>query len=1596
VPKFFYYIRFTLIFIAYFSSILVYEAAGQGRPGGGGGSTSSIDLNPALEWDKRSEVGERLTALGTDLLGDSIDPHMGGLSFNHTDIVLPGNSALPVQLSRSLSQGYYHSFSENVEFGDWKYDVPRLSLVTAFQSASQSSQWGGSRCTDPQSTFVQKMYSGGASINPSNWAVPVDYSNGLLLEVPGQGSQHVLTKSTTVSLPFPTAAKYVTPQGWYLTCGTASDGGQGFIAYAPNGDKYKFTKYLEFNYRNLGAVTPDGGNAGSSRLIGRRHTMLMATEVTDVHGNWVKYQYDGSGRLTKIHSNDLRSITLSYSGSSKVVSSATANGRTWQYNYTTANIADIKVGEYGTNKKILSSVTRPDGTAWSFNLLTMHNRPSSGTYCTNPGGGMNLTHPNGVTGTFYVKEKKHRHGYAEWMTETTRRCSGAFSNPAQPTLYDIYHAPIEIMSVTQKTISGPSIPTSQWNYTYESDVVETRYPTGHQYAGHPIATSGDDPTNWTKVLNSDGSETVYYHFWNLLLVPNVNPEFSGKLDHQETKASAGGTTVESVEYDYVSAGMFGGSYLPKIYPGSGVVIDVISPSSSGSSIQIGKLVQKRDGDTFTTEYKYNTTQSSSSYSYGKPIQTKVYSNVSTTPQLTDTVYEYNTAKWILNLTKTVTVNSRLTDTYNYNSFGKPFTHYKYGIKVGEFEYYTSGNSNGALKTFTNSLNQDTDLLNWKRGKPQQIKRADNTSVYQYVDNNGWLTSVVDARNNTTSFSRDDMGRLTNIYLPGSWDDTSISYAFSVNGATQTINKGQSRVTVTYDNMFRPILERTQAVDTNWSAYVNTEYDALGRTVFKSQPSTSSITNAGTASTYDALGRILTQTETVTPFAKIRHEYRSSHRHRIYDPSNAYTDYYSYGYQGAGNEDYRKIFNSLGINTSFTKNVWGELTHVRQWGTQNGYTVDETQKYYYNNTRRVCRHYTPETGATKYQYDNLGQVVAYAKGQSNSGCAVPTSNARVNLSYDLLGRPKNTTFNDPNTPNILSSYDPDGNLESVNRDGIIWTYSYNNISAIENETLELDGISYAIDYEYNDSGNLTKKTLPSGRKINYTPDGLGRVLTVKNYTSILASGTHFHASGQVSNMNLGNGHVFTQTLNARLLPLRLYTKKGSTYAIDQTYDYDSRLNVKTITDAVVSGNNRINTYDAMSRLLTASGPWGSGAFKYDAIGNLRKKTLGSRIINTSYNGNNRLVQSSDSGLTGTRNFGYDPRGNVISAGNLNFVYDYSDQPVSISGTANGYGAASGTYTYDGNLKRVKSNINGKLTHSIYDISGKLVQTKVIANTNNPTELTEYIEGANGTLARLTNGIVTYLHNDILGSPQSGSSASGSISWKQQYSPFGEEIQSNSGNDDKAGFTGHIKDSDTGLNYMQARYYDPVIGRFYSNDPLGFRDVHSFNRYAYANNNPYKFTDPTGKSSLIISPKINVVTRISPVAQGVRTSLANSQKTAVSQTPKQQFQQATNQIKSNMQESVKNSKPEVRQPSLKEAVDPKTSTTSGNIMEAIKHVIKNAGDFFGSEAGATLQTTPENGGGMFDGMDDDTKRVIMELNTVIPNSQNNPLHEKTPAA
>ena len=126
-------------------------------------------------------------------------------------------------------------------------------------------------------------------------------------------------------------------------------------------------------------------------------------------------------------------------------------------------------------------------------------------------------------------------------------------------------------------------------------------------------------------------------------------------------------------------------------------------------------------------------------------------------------------------------------------------------------------------------------------------------------------------------------------------------------------------------------------------------------------------------------------------------------------------------------------------------------------------------------------------------------------------------------------------------------------------------------------------------------------------------------------------------------------------------------------------------------------------------------------------------------------------------------------------------------------------------------------------------------------------------------QIPGGELTYYHNDVLGSPIAASDQYGGLLWKEEYKPFGEKVI---GLDapSTVGYTGHQFDEGTGLTYMQARYYDPVVGRFYGVDPVGFQEdsIPSFNRYAYANNNPYKYVDPDGREVVVanVAPGIGL--------------------------------------------------------------------------------------------------------------------------------------------
>lgn len=102
-------------------------------------------------------------------------------------------------------------------------------------------------------------------------------------------------------------------------------------------------------------------------------------------------------------------------------------------------------------------------------------------------------------------------------------------------------------------------------------------------------------------------------------------------------------------------------------------------------------------------------------------------------------------------------------------------------------------------------------------------------------------------------------------------------------------------------------------------------------------------------------------------------------------------------------------------------------------------------------------------------------------------------------------------------------------------------------------------------------------------------------------------------------------------------------------------------------------------------------------------------------------------------------------------------------------------------------------------------------------------------------------MTY-HNDHLGTSQKMTDSSGTVVWSADYKPFGEATIAVSTIMNNLRFPGQYYDTETGLNYNYYRDYNPVLGRYISKDPIGFRG--GINLYAYTRNNPVNRIDPLG--------------------------------------------------------------------------------------------------------------------------------------------------------
>jgi len=156
--------------------------------------------------------------------------------------------------------------------------------------------------------------------------------------------------------------------------------------------------------------------------------------------------------------------------------------------------------------------------------------------------------------------------------------------------------------------------------------------------------------------------------------------------------------------------------------------------------------------------------------------------------------------------------------------------------------------------------------------------------------------------------------------------------------------------------------------------------------------------------------------------------------------------------------------------------------------------------------------------------------------------------------------------------------------------------------------------------------------------------------------------------------------------------------------------------------------------------------------------------------------------------------------------------------------------------------VAHDAQGQRLRAMYSLAGKVVHEE-----RRGKGASEYIYVGGRLLATRGPTGGTWTHVDELGSPVAVTDGTGSVVERRRFEPYGAELGGQV--KDGPGYTGHVSDSATGLSYMQQRYMDPHLGVFLSVDPVTAYEqpVEQFNRYRYANGNPYRFIDPDGRQA-----------------------------------------------------------------------------------------------------------------------------------------------------
>ncbi|KAA9132078.1 RHS repeat-associated core domain-containing protein [Marinihelvus fidelis] len=1484
---------FSLCVLAVSFSLFAQEPPDEGPVDGGesdqGGvyaASASEDgaIQPYVEYRKRVEAAQNVSSLDTGLFGEQVSLYNGSTAFAVTDIDIPGNSTLPVRLTRRFAvemqpQNHLKPYDSLLRgAGNWDVDVPYMAATYHTGAGDALRCNGGYTPALVISAFRRGEVWQGISIN-----------------VPGRGAQTAMGVQTQAPQPSGGATyKLTTTDRDVFDCIAMKTGftGQGFRMTTTSGDRYYFdVATTRTAARLLKYVNQGGGQFPLPVVIDRNRLYLLASKIEDRFGNTVEFQYNTDGLPTRIWASDGREIILTYSG--KRLSTATSHGRTWSYAYT-----NTTSGYFAR----LSSVTLPDNSQWAYGYTSnlMPSPDSAGLpplpWCAGfppvqeDAFTFTATHPSSAVGVFTFNNRRH---YRSGVHASECLKTGDPANPDFELLVPHY---FDVMSIDSKVITGPGLTSMTWGYAYSLNT-QGLWGVPTEPAVYPCTTCTSEKS--VTLSQPDGSKKR--HTFGMRYYDN-----DGRQLRVET-LRVDNTVIRTENSTYMTETQ---AATQSFYGHYGSNLGGIADPASTRVRPVTNRTISQDGTAFVWNVENSCSGALCFDGYARPTRVTRSSTVIGSPTRTETTtYHDNLTKWILGQVRRITCVAPTTAlpagcgsagvemfdrTYD-ATWAVPLVTERFGRVEQTLGWDTTSTiasgQRGTIRTVADGGGNTTTLTSWKRGTPQSIKHpgtpeipAGATQTAQ-VHDSGWLNWVRDEYGYQTTYAHDAMGRLASIAWPTgdttTWANTTlvfekiddVEYTIPAGHWRQTVSTGNGRRITYLDALWRPLLVREYdtASQSTTQRFQKFEYDHEGRATFTSYQSTSSNPVTGTWTEYDALGRTLSvaQDTELTPALQVtEYEYLSGFQTRVTNPRGHATTSRYRAWDEPGYDLPVYIAHPQSAWTHITRDVFGKPTKLRRSNSSSatGGTVALDRTYTYNASQQLCRSVEPETGATLMGYDNAGNLKWSAAGlPSGQGCEVngtttAVANRRVDRTYDGRNWLRSLVFKG-GIGNQDWTYTRDGlpaTIETNNSNGgtkVTNAYAYNKRRMPISESVQRDyDAAWTIGYAYNANGHLATLTYPSTLAVSYAPDALGQPTQAGSYAT---SVTH-HPNGAVKQFTYGNSMVHTLAQNARGLPSRITdcaisgTCAAANRRLDLQYVYDGSGNVTAINDGVAgSKQDRDMTYDGLDRLTQTISPttvFGTASFGYDVLDNLTSVNVtgGSHVRNHAYtyDTTKRLTQIRQ-GTTVVANLTYDVQGNLASKGPSgavqNYSFDLGNRLRSVPNKETGY-------EYDGHGRRVYANTVGS-AHilSQYAIDGKLLYQE----NHKLGERIDYIYLGTRLVAQRERPLATstatlkYQHTDALGSPLVVTNPSKATIETSEYEPYGQLV--NKPLFDGPGYTGHAQDAATGLTYMQQRYYDPQIGRFLSVDPVTAyaKPGQNFNRYWYGSDNPYRYIDPDGQ-------------------------------------------------------------------------------------------------------------------------------------------------------